>query len=283
MKKIILIPLVLAAALLLAACRAEPPTTAYPEVEAPAAPIGTPVPAATPAPPPEEPEASPQPAASPVLDAAVIPVRTGVREDGTFDAGTLFIGDSLTYGLLTKCLIPNEWIGDAQYMTICGMAMQGFFGEIKLNNATLAAYGCLYSPAFQDLNLGDAVAVAGESVTSIYFMMGTNLSSKASVEVYEGILDHLLSCCPNAAIFMQTIPYSRSGLSDYTYVNENIASVVAAYQERGCPVYLIDTFAAIGTDCNTTDGLHITEKGQCRWYEKLLENDRALNGASPRD
>jgi len=206
-------------------------------------------------------------------------VQTGLREDGTFDSGTLFIGDSLTRGLVSDYLLKYELIGDAMYAAIGGHAMQQFFlGTIHLNEETKSEWGCVYSPQFYQLSLKEAVELAGADVTTLYFMMGTNGSTKTTPEIYTKMLDYLTECCPNATIFMQTVPYSHEGKSDHAFVNENLRTAVKSYTCNGMQkVYLIDTFTAIGDQYNTTDGIHLIESGNAAWYDALIENDAQLN------
>lgn len=255
----------------LSGCRAEAPAA---PTEAPAA-IET-APAETPAPITE----TPAPADLTPPEAPPVHIQTGVREDGSFDAGTLFVGDSLTMGLVREYLIPNGLIGDAMYAAIGGHAMQQFFRrEIHLNSKTLQKYGCVYSARFEKLSLAEAVAEAGGDVTTLYFMMGTNGSTKATVEVYTEMLTYLADSCPNAVIFMETVPYCSSGVSKYEFVNANLREAVENFTAEGhADVYILDTFTAIGEENNTHDGLHITENGQAAWYDALIANDAALNG-----
>lgn len=90
----------------------EPTTTAATEVitEPTAEPTAKPTTEST-AEPTTEPATEPttQPTEAPLV------LHSGLREDGTFDEGTLFLGDSLTYMLVGSYLEPKGLIGGAKY------------------------------------------------------------------------------------------------------------------------------------------------------------------------
>ena len=207
----------------------------------------------------------------------IICIPTGIRTDGSFDGTTLFIGDSLTYDLITEYLQPMGLLGDAQFAAIRGISLQTFSGKIRLNEETDSLYRCIYSPQFYDMDLSSAVAEAGDSVTALYFMLGTNLSEYTTSALYLKMINYLRDSCPNATIFIETVPYN-DGWTDYAFANRNIVDAVDQYQSGGGgKVYLIDTFSAIGTEHNKPDKLHVNGDGLEIWYQTLIENDRELN------
>ena len=207
----------------------------------------------------------------------IICIPTGIRADGSFDATTLFIGDSLTYDLITEYLQPMGLLGDALYAAIRGISLQTFSGDIRLNEETDAKYRCIYSPQFYDMDMANATANAGDEVNVIYFMLGTNLAEYTSVTLYRKMISYLRESCPNAVIFFQTVPYN-DGWADYAFANLNLTEAVSEYLENGGEnVFLIDTFSAIGYDHNKPDKLHINLDGLHIWYQTLIENDRELN------
>ena len=242
----------------LAACGAgmetlqiRPNPTAEP-LASPQLPTPTPMPAPTEEPPEPEAEAS-------------LP-GVGVEPDGTFNESALFIGDSLTAGLIQR-LRATERLGGARYMAICSYAMQSFFGGPYLNESSAEQYGMECSPEFYGQSYAQAVRTAGESVGAIYYMLGTNGSQNVTPENYISILEYLRECCPDAAIYAQTIPYSEYALSDYAHVNGVVVESVEALRAAGDQkIYVLDTFTAIGTQHMSGDGLHLNADGQELWY-----------------
>lgn len=193
-------------------------------------------------------------------------LHSGIRQDGTFNEGTLFIGDFLTYGLVTGYLTDRELLGDAKYMVIPGGALPAFDYGPALTHDT----DCLFSPEFEGMLMREAVEEAGDSVTAVYFMMGTNFSKYADDETLTGIVEHILACCPNATVFLQLVPYDRSTRVDYEEANRRVLLTYMHYQQEANPrVLLIDTQTAIGYNL-TTDGIQLTTEGQACWYQALV-------------
>lgn len=253
----------LLALLLLSGCAAgeapvsptEPETTET-EPAAPTEPSET-VPASQP----EETEETedPQPATA---------LHSGLREDGSFDEGTLLIGDSLTYGFVLQYLTREGYLGDARYMAIVGAPVRNFFSLQTLRASE--DYSCVYTPAFQGLNFADSVTLAGESVTAVYYMMGTNYDPEVTPETYVEILDHILTQCPQATVYLQLVPMSTMSYIPYETINEIITKAYDHYAASGeTRVQLIDTHTAIGDRLN--DGIHLTLEGQAGWYSAIVD------------
>lgn len=191
-------------------------------------------------------------------------VHTGLREDGSFNAGTLFIGDSLTYGFISSYLMRYELIGDARYMAVVGAPLSRFF-----SSEVLSGDGSLYSPEFTGLSYSDAVAQVGGQATAIYLMLGTNGSYNATKDNYIEVVDYLLETCPNATVHLQLIPYSTWQTVDYEGVNEQLRQVYEHYQAAGTEkVMLIDTFSFIGQSLGP-DGIHLSDEGRDAWYTAI--------------
>jgi len=196
------------------------------------------------------------------------PFHSGIREDGTFDEGALFIGDSLTYGLVSEYLIPRQLLGDARYMAIPGAAPTAFVYGPRLQPN--GRHYCFYSEEFEGLSMSEGVAEVGETTTAVYFMMGTNYANGVDVQLYIDILDHILQACPKATVYLQRVPYATSNKVDATAANKRIDEAYAHFaQLEETRVRLIDTREAIGYKL-TNDGIHLTEQGQAAWYEALL-------------
>ena len=102
--------------------------TAAPATEPVTEPVNEPV---------TEPETEPatEPATEPETEPATEPtepevvLHSGIREDGTFDEGTLFMGDSLTYMLVGSYLTPRKLMGDAKHAAMCGTKVTAFFSD----------------------------------------------------------------------------------------------------------------------------------------------------------
>ncbi|MEG1789219.1 MAG: hypothetical protein RR230_01040 [Oscillospiraceae bacterium] len=230
----------------------------------------TPLPAA-PTPSPEtETRGSPSPAPAPLNSAAV---KGGVREDGSFSEGVLFIGDSLTYGLVQNYLIPAELIGDASYIAVSGMPLTLFFSDdMRLGTAYSNESGCVYSEPFYKLNYADSAALAGSGVSDIYFMLGSNLSEQSTEELYVEVMDYLLEVCPNAVIHLQTVPLSTSTTVNYRMANENIRAAAQHYVDCGEPrVELLDSNLIWDESCLTAGGIHLISKGFELWYQLIVD------------
>ena len=197
-------------------------------------------------------------------------LHSGLREDGTFSEGTLFIGDSLTCGFISSYLSKKEHLGDARYMTICGSKVTAFFDgtvlEPKDNVMTL------YSPEFEGQKFDEATAKLGEELTAIYLMWGTNYVAKGTAQDYIDIVDYLLEHCPNATVHLQLVPYADLAIIPYPTINNRIRDAFAHYQELAEPrVFLVDTYQGIGRDVGV-DGVHIGMWGYANWYNTLLRH-----------
>jgi hypothetical protein len=196
------------------------------------------------------------------------PLHCGIREDGTFDAGTLFIGDSLTYGLALNYLTPNHLLGDAGYISVPGAPVKSFFSWAYLNSSKYP--GCTNIREFYGMNLSQAVEEVGDSVNAVYYMMGTNYDEECGASNYIEIIDFILEKCPHATFYLQTIPMVRDNKIPYEQVNLIIQEVYDYYQLQDNPrVILIDTHASIGEN-QIHDGIHLNGNGQALWYEALV-------------
>ena len=196
------------------------------------------------------------------------PLHSGIREDGSFDEHTLFIGDSLTYGLVSLHLKDNHLQGDAMYMAYPGAPPTVYFNGPSLT--VRDPRNCLLSPGFEGLLMCDAVELVGEKVHAVYFMMGTNHVEAVCTDTYIEIVEHLLEACPDATIYLQYVPRSWKSYIRYEDANQRILDTYTLFMEKGeTRVQLIDTCTAIGENLNT-DGIHLTLAGLEEWYKELL-------------
>lgn len=241
----------------------EPETTAPPTTEATEAPTTqtTEAPTTVPTEPPTE-----APTEPPLV------LHSGLREDGSFNNGTLFIGDSLTFQMIYGLLKPKGYIGDARYIAIAGSQITAFFDG---THVTCSAVNTLASQEFDGMLFSEAAGSMGEEATAIYIMWGTNYTKDATAQDYIDILDYLLEHCPNATIHLQLVPYARAA-APYQIINERIQGAYDHYQEMGEQrVILLDTFTGIG-DRLAADGVHLADSGKQKWYETILAHAEEL-------
>jgi len=251
----------------LAGCAKEAPEA--PSTEATTAPTTEPATEATTAP-------TTEPATEPVeTTEPKAPQHSGLREDGSFDAGTWFIGDSMTCILINNYLRPNNLLGDANYSAKYGEHITAFFGESVMNPSY--GYKCVFRPEHEMMHYYEVAEDLGEQVTAIYMMWGTNYTWNAYADAYIEIVDYLLVTCPNATIHLQLIPWGSEGIVMYEIVNGWIQEAYDHYQQLGEErVFLIDTFQAIGE--NTDEGhIHLDNQGNENWYNAIVEHAR-ING-----
>ena len=191
-------------------------------------------------------------------------LHSGLKPDGSFDEGTLFIGDSLTYGLVTRYLKENGLLGQAKYMAMPGAAITCYE-----KGPALGVKPAAYSPEFDGLYMYQAVELCGQQVTAVYLMLGTNANEYATDQVYIDMVEHLLKHCPQATIYLQLVPYNRSDRVNSEAANGRVQRAFNHFegQQR---LRLIDTQTAIGYNL-APDGIHLVTKGQQLWYEAIVD------------
>ena len=249
----------------LTACGKKPPepeTTAPPTTEAIELPTeAAEVPTTEPTQPPTE-----APTEPPTV------LHSGLREDGSFNGGTLFLGDSLTFQLIYGLLMPRGHMGDARHIAIAGSQITAFFDGTRIS---CNAANTLASPEFDGMLFSEAAGSLGEEATAIYIMWGTNYTKDASAQDYIDILDYLLTACPNATIHLQLVPYAKD-IIPYEIINERIRDAYSHYLETGEQrVLLLDTFTGIGERISS-DGVHLSDPGKEKWYETILTHAQLL-------
>ena len=200
-----------------------------------------------------------------IIEEGVI-LHSGLREDGSFDEGTLFIGDSLTVHLVSLYLEPNGYIGDAKYASKIGASQVAYSSGLKMS---VYDERCLFSEEFYGKTYPEAAAIMGESASAIYVMLGTNISEYATKDSYIAMYKDLLTSCPNATVYAQTIPYTTS--IPYYKVNEIIISAYNELIESGEErIVLLDSCTEIGENI-IFDGVHMTDEGRENWYNGIVK------------
>ena len=195
-------------------------------------------------------------------------IHSGLRADGTFTAGTLFIGDSLTYGLVKSYLQEYGMLGDAKYMAVVGAPLGRFFSHQTLGSDDSS----IFTDSFYGLSYSQAVAQVGESATAIYLMLGTNFNADTDTEHYIEVVDYLLETCPNATVYLQKIPICGNEAVDVSGVNVSLEETLDHYAAQGVRrVMVIDTFTAIGLS-QGYDGIHLNADGMDAWYMAIVAN-----------
>lgn len=232
--------------------------------------ISTPTPTPTPSPTP-----TPTPTPTPIPTPSPSPSPEVPEFDGIFDAGTLFIGDSLTCGLVSAYLEPNGYMGEASSMAACNTWVT-YFSEpwwplrsMEQNGWTVAV-----SPEFSGMTYADAVRASAGRYDTVYFHLGTNGSAVVTAEDYYPVLDLLLECYPEATIYVQTLADNWNGLVSTDRANRIIAEVVETYNADSVErIVLLDTNSIWDAYCLRSDGVHFNDEGLGRWYEFLCENE----------
>lgn len=212
-------------------------------------------------------EATTEPTTAPTEPSVLL--HSGLKEDGSFDSGTLFIGDSMTCILVNDYLKKNDLIGEANYVAKYGTQITAFWKDTitMLPNMTNR---CVYSKNFEGLSYYKAAELLGEDATAIYMMWGTNFTHDATAMSYVEIVDFLLEKCPNATVHLQTVAYGYPKMVFYEQINERIWGAYEYYQELGEErVMLIDTFTAIGKN-NDEGGIHLDYTGNENWYNAIV-------------
>ena len=205
-------------------------------------------------------------------------LHSGIRADGTFNETTVFVGDSLTYGLIGFHLTSHNLLGDAKYMAIAGIPLNVYFSDwFWIGSKHGDKNGQIYTPEFYGMNYAEALESVGEETTAIYMMLGTNGSDYTPLKEYITVLDHMLQHCPNATIYLQTVPISRSSVVFYDTINGIIRQAAQHYADRGeTRVVLLDTFTVLEKKHLVPDGIHLTEEGQAVWYQFLVDRTTEL-------
>lgn len=193
-------------------------------------------------------------------------IHSGLLEDGSFGEGAVFIGDSLTVGLVCQYLMPEGFLGQARYMAQIGAPLRQFFSRSTLLQREIAT--CSWQ--FYDQTYWDAAAIAGKTATAVYFMLGTNFDIDNNAESYIRAVEYLLEVCPNATIYLQTIPMSSSDQVHCPEVNASIAEARSHFAQLGIQrVMVIDTCTGIGEN-TISDGVHLSVDGYRLWYETIV-------------
>lgn len=233
-----------------------PEVTTVPTTEAPTEPTTVPTEAPT--------EETTVPTEPPLI------LHSGLREDGSFDEGTLFIGDSLTLLFLNHYLKTQGYLGDAKYLSQASSQLTIFMdGKTRINCSDVIT---LASREFNGMLFNEAAASMGDQATAIYIMWGTNYTPNASAESYIEIVDFLLENCPNATVHLQLISYADPNIIPVSKINQRITDAYNHYQEIGEPrVMLIDTYTAIGQNV-IPDGVHHNDTARANWYQALVDH-----------
>lgn len=183
-----------------------------------------------------------------------------------FSAGTMFIGDSITKGML---LYPDT-TGDVTVVA-----------ENGINTKTILEKG-IYDAGGEKITAVQAAAAAQPS--RIYIMLGSNgiafLDAGYMVEHYGTLIDQLKAAVPGAKIYIESIPpvtkgkeeadprYANAKINDY---NEQL-KVLAG--EKG--VGYIDVHAALqnadgvlDAEASPKDGMHFGRSTYEKWFAYL--------------
>lgn len=218
---------------------------------------------------PSTPEPAPEPEPSPTP----APMRrsSGMTAEGLFTSDALFIGDSHTYRFV-HYLQELGLLGEARYMAICGLPLRQFCRETRapLAEGLSGAEASTCSPEFRGLTMTEALASKGMESRAVYFLLGSNFSWEVTAEDYVEALELILEDCPEATVYLQTIPYSTQAY--YERVNAAIRDAWETLEaEAPGRVVLMDTCAALPRQELLPDGLHYSDGANAAWYAFLKE------------
>lgn len=260
--------LILCLAVVLCGCAPAAPA-AEPATEATQVTTETTVP---PTQPPTEPPTEPTtlPTEPPVV------LHSGLRDDGTFSEGTLFVGDSVTFWFLRNHLQLKSLLGEGKYICVCGIRLNRFFSDQALGTDEQSS---IYSPEFLGLSFQESFEAMGENATAIYVMVGTNYYTDTDTPHFIEATQMILDACPNATVHLQKIPLCYIGWVDEDAVNKSLEETLAHFQAMGEErVMLIDVYTAAGSN-HWDDGIHLNAQGLEAWYNAIVDHAKA-NGLS---
>lgn len=193
-------------------------------------------------------------------------------DGGCLNYGTVLLGDSLTFGLVNY-LESNGYMGEGRYMAIAGGSLRSsYLPDYTMGAKITASFGgnC-YSPEFEGFTMTDALAEMGEDVQAVYMMFGCNDSDGTAGHEYITAVDQILEACPNARVFLQTIPTAYTNRVNYGRINGLLEYVALHYEEEERFV-LLDSNSVFTQQHLLPDGLHLSEYGQETWHQWLMES-----------
>ena len=193
-------------------------------------------------------------------------LHSGLREDGSFDEHTLFLGDSMTFGLVEHELRTSGTLGDARYAGKCGARVGIYHDGTRMAPDDRAV--CYYSEEFQDMTMPEALRSVSEEILAIYYMFGTNYDQDGSSQDYVEVLDDILEACPQATVYLQTVP---KGNLPWDVINDRIQGAYDHYAALGEDrVRLLDINSAAG-EFVVNDGIHQAPPGRQLWAQAIRD------------
>ena len=207
------------------------------------------------------------------------PVRsTGLDGEGCFTAEALFIGDSHTYRFVNY-LREHGLFGEARCMAVCGMPLAAFDDaeQVRLADGFANGNASVCSPEFAGLSYAEALRKEGASSRAVYFLLGTNRSEESNEIRYLCVLREVLDDCPEATVWVHTVPYAIA--ADYIYANDSLHNAVSVLNfEYPGRVVLLDLCDAIPQWALSSDGIHYGDEAFAVWYALLASE---ANSESP--
>ena len=193
-------------------------------------------------------------------------LHSGIRQDGSFDEHTLFMGDSLTFSLVEHELRATGMLGDARYAGKCGAHVSIYHDGTRL--APDGRAWCYYSEEFQDMTMPEALRSVSEEILAIYYMFGTNFDREGTSQDYVEVLDDILEACPQATVYLQTVP---QGNLAWVAINDRIQEAYEHYAALGEErIQLLDIGGTIGKHV-VNDGVHQTPYGRQLWVQAIRD------------
>lgn len=218
-----------------------------------------------------------KPEEEPEVTGTVLTETTPVT-DAYFQEKVLFIGDSLTTGLL---------IYDQVFVGYNVVAAKGI-------NPGSAMTDAFYKIGDQTVTMVDAVSLLKPEI--VYVMLGSNginsYSSEWMLEQYEKLIDELIARVPGCAIVIQSIPPVTEGAQARNpefYSLENITGFNNGLKEMALRkgTYFLDVYSALADETGhmpltivtedgsevgfaAADGVHMLPPGYAVWRDYLL-------------
>lgn len=207
------------------------------------------------------PESSSLPETDPFVGAP-IPQNEDMADSSWLD-DAIFIGDSLTYGLSSYQILPEEQV----------------LAHTGINPQTILTSECIETANGTKTVLD---ALAEKSPGKIYIMLGANgvgfLSSENIVENYGQLIDGIRELLPDVPIYVQSIlPVTAEKSSDSRYANSKIDQYNADIAQMAADkeVYYLNVAEALKDENGNLptelsgDGMHFGPSTYEKWLEYL--------------
>lgn len=209
-----------------------------------------------------EPESSSEP---PEMTSVVVP--KGERVSSSYFDDALFVGDSITSGILSYEIMKNTTV----------------IAHTGINPDTIRTKKVYRNSRGELVTILDGMKEHPDA-KKIYIMLGANglawIEQDLFIEYYEEFLRDVMDAFPDATIYVQSIlPVTKAKSDgDERYANSKIdaynADILALTEKLG--LYYVnvaeafkDESGALPDDASPSDGMHFTSKYYQKWFDYL--------------